>query len=251
MKGDIQGTDILQFACREDNYGYLLADRETGRAAAIDTPDVDGVLALLRERSWSLAYILNTHWHEDHCGGNIALKKATGACVVAPASERLQIPAMDIGIQPDAVIMLGRLAIHAIDTAGHTKGHLSYHVPDADAVFTGDALFTMGCGRLFEGTAEMAWAGLERLAALPDETAVYCAHEYGNGNAAFALTLDAGSEIDARATAIRLNADMPTVPSSIGLERQTNPFLRLPMAEADPVSRVNSFGCLRVGKDRF
>ena len=247
--------EIVQFPCRQNNYGYLLADPLTGRAVAIDTPDAPALMAILEERDWQLTYILNTHWHEDHCGGNAWLKEMTGARVIAPAAERDKIPTTDIAIRDGAVILLGSLTIRAIETAGHTAGHLSYYVPGLGAVFTGDALFTMGCGRLFEGTAETAWQGLERLAALPDDTRIYCAHEYGDGNAAFAAACIGDQEVMARAAAIRLHHSRgkPTVPSTIGLERRTNPFLSLPLAARRENKGVEAecFASLRLMKDGF
>jgi hydroxyacylglutathione hydrolase len=247
--------EIIQFPCREDNYGYVLADRNSARAVAIDTPDADAVLAIVEQRGWSLTYVLNTHWHEDHSGGNAALKAATGARVIAPAVERARIPTTDIAIHHGTVILLGDLTIHAIDTSGHTLGHLSYHVPQLSAVFTGDALFPMGCGRLFEGSAFMAWEGLQRLAALPDEVQMFCAHEYGASNAAFAASLEEDAEIRARASAIgiRRSLGLPSVPSTIGLERRSNPFLCLPLAEraSGKSDGTDRFAQLRTMKDHF
>ncbi|WP_313802886.1 hydroxyacylglutathione hydrolase [Sphingobium sp.] len=245
--------EIIQFACRADNYGYLLADRRSGRAVAIDTPDPLMVIALLEQKGWHLTYILNTHWHDDHVGGNVMLKEATGARVIAPEAERKRIPGIDVGIRDGAVIILGDLTIHAMETAGHTLGSLSYYVPKVDAVFSGDALFTMGCGRLFEGTPEMAWNGLLKLAALPAETRIYCAHEYGLANATFALSLDYHNdqEFSARAEAIQMRQNSPTVPSTIGLERRTNPFFSIPIKKSHIKEQVELYSILRDQKNNF
>ncbi|NKI98001.1 hydroxyacylglutathione hydrolase [Novosphingobium sp. SG707] len=249
----VDAGEIVQFPCLADNYGYLLVDSASFRAVAIDTPDPAKALEVLEERGWRLTYILNTHWHDDHVGGNVALKEATGARIIAPAAERRRIPGIDIGIRGGTVIFLGGLVIHAIDTAGHTLGCLSYHVPGMEAVFTGDALFTMGCGRLFEGTPQTAWGGLRRLAELSDETRVYSGHEYGFSNASFALSLgdETEREVTARAQAIVMHRVSSTVPSTIGLEKRTNPFLRLPLAEQCVERQVDRFRELRELKNDF
>lgn len=246
--------EIVQFPCLEDNYGFLVRDASSGQVAAVDTPDPDAILAVLKERKWSLDYILNTHWHEDHVGGNAALKSATGAKVVAPQIEMTRIPDVDIAIGDGAMISLGALKIVALATAGHTLGHLSFHVPELESIFVGDTLFVMGCGRIFEGTSEMMWRSLGRIAALPDNTRIYCAHEYSAANALFAVTVDDSPETVARAEHLLAARDRgePTVPTTVGVERRTNPFLRLPndMPGSAEVKAAR-FAQLRAQKDKF
>lgn len=257
MNGETIQSDgeIVQFPCLQDNYGFLVRDHASGEVIAVDTPDADAILAALDERGWPLTYILNTHWHEDHVGGNLALKAATGARVIAPAIECTRIPGVDIAIGDGAVIFLGGLTIAAMATDGHTLGHLSYHIPRLNAVFVGDTLFVMGCGRIFEGSPGMMWESLQRLAALPEETKVYCAHEYAAANARFALTVDNGAETTDRANDIFAMRDHgePSVPTTIGIERRTNPFLHLPQiaGRGTEAEALRKFAELRAHKDTF
>jgi hydroxyacylglutathione hydrolase len=235
---------VRQFPCLSDNYGFLAHDEATGATACIDTPDADAILAALAEAGWSLDLILNTHWHPDHAGGNVAIKAATGARIIGPA-EVTRISPLDRTVAGGDVVELGDTRFSVIDTGGHTLGHIAY-LDSADGVaFVGDTLFALGCGRLFEGTAAQMWASLSRLAALPDETLVYCAHEYTASNARFALTVDPDPALKARSEAIfaaRARGEA-TVPTTIGLEKATNPFLRAGDAEA--------FAAVRAAKDGF
>lgn len=237
--------DVHQFPCLSDNYGFLARDRATGATACIDTPDAEAILKALAETGWRLTHILNTHWHPDHAGGNGAVKAATGCTVVGPAE------VAKLGTAPDRVVAhgdtvdLGETRFEVIDTGGHTLGHITYVSSADDVAFVGDTLFALGCGRLFEGTPEQMWASLGRLAALPDATTVYCAHEYTAANARFALTVDAGEALKARAARVfAARAEgRPTVPTTIGLEKATNPFLR-----AGSAAR---FAEVRAAKDAF
>ena len=237
--------EVRQFPCLSDNYGFLVRDAATGEAACVDTPDAEAILRALDESGWRLTLILNTHWHPDHAGGNARVQAATGATVVGPAEVgRLGVPPDRVVGEGD-VVALGETAFEVWDTGGHTLGHVSY-VSGADrTVFVGDTLFALGCGRLFEGTAEQMWRSLSRLAALPDETVVYCAHEYTAGNARFALSMDASEALRRRAEAIFAARERgePTVPTTIGLEKATNPFLRAGDAER--------FAAVRAAKDAF
>ncbi len=247
---------VHQFACLSDNYGYLVRDEATGLAAAIDTPDADAVLQALRDTGWPLALIMNTHWHPDHAGGNAAVKAATGAKIVGP-QEVTRIAPLDQALSEGETVMLGEAAFTVIDTGGHTLGHISYYDAADHAVFVGDTLFALGCGRLFEGTAEQMWTSLSKLAALPDETAVYCAHEYTAANARFALSVDHDPVVKARTEqvfAARARGE-PTVPTTIGAEKAANPFLRAPLLAAGlglkGAAPAQAFAAVRAAKDAF
>ena len=237
--------DVRLFPCLSDNYGMLARDEESGLVACIDTPEAPAILAEADRLGWRIAMILNTHWHPDHAGGNAAVKAATGAEIVAPAVEAARIGAVDLTVGEGDVVTLGATRFDVLATPGHTLGHVTYHATDAGVAFVGDTLFALGCGRLFEGTPEMMWASLSRLAALPPGTRVYCAHEYTAANARFALSIDADEAVRARAEAVfaARAAGEPTVPTTIGLEVATNPFLRARDAA--------EFGARRAAKDAF
>ena len=235
---------VRQFPCLSDNYGFLIRDDATGLAACIDTPDAGAILAQLDRLGWKLALILNTHWHPDHAGGNAAVKAATGAQIVGPA-EVTRISALDREVADGAIVELGETRLEVMDTGGHTLGHITYFDAEDQIAFVGDTLFALGCGRLFEGTAEQMWTSLSRLAALPDETAVYCAHEYTASNARFALSVDDNPLLKTRAAEIFAARERgePTVPTTIAREKATNPFLRAGSASA--------FAEVRAAKDVF
>jgi len=222
--------DIRQFPCLSDNYGFLVRDRESGLAAAVDTPDPDVILAELETAGWRLAMILNTHWHRDHAGGNEALKAATGAEIVGPAEVR-RIAPLDREVSGGEVVVLGATRFQVLAVGGHTLGHVAYHSAADATAFVGDVLFALGCGKVIEGDAPAMWASLSTLAALPDETRVYCAHEYTASNARFALSVDDDPALAARAEAVFAARERgePTVPTTIGAEKATNPFLRAPL----------------------
>lgn len=225
---------VEQFKCLSDNYGYLVHDAKTGLTAAVDTPEVKPIMDALSSRGWSLSFIFNTHHHHDHAGGNDELVRLTGCRVVGPAAEKKKIPSIDTPVSGGDTFKLGEQTVEVIDVGGHTLGHVAYYLPEAGVAFVGDSLFALGCGRLFEGTAAQAWASLQRLAALPPETVVYCAHEYTEANLRFALSVEpSNSALQQRATQIKdLRAKrLPTVPTTIGLELETNPFLR-PQSQA-------------------
>ena len=244
-------VEVRIFPALSDNYGFLVRDLASGRTAAVDTPDADAVLAAAREAGWGIDLILNTHWHVDHTQGNAAVKAATGAEIVGPEEVRRAAP-LDRVIAPGDEVELGDTRFQVIETGGHTLGHVSLHAPSAGVVFTGDALFSMGCGRLFEGPPEQAWAGLERLMALPDATAVWSAHEYTAANARFALSVDADPAVRARAERVFAQRERgePTVPSTLGLEKATNPMLRAPALHPD-LPAAEAFARVRKGKDEF
>ena len=242
---------VHQFACLSDNYGFLVRDDATGKTATIDTPDADAILAELDRLGWKLDLILNTHWHPDHAGGNAAIKAASGATIVGPA-EVTRIAPLDREVGDGDVVELGETRFTVIDTGGHTLGHIAYHDASDAIAFVGDTLFALGCGRLFEGTAEQMWSSLSRLTALPDATTVYCAHEYTASNARFALSVDDDPALRARADQIFAARERgePTVPTSIGVEKATNPFLRAPLLRPD-LEPAMAFADIRAAKDGF
>ena len=243
---------VHQFPCLSDNYGFLTRDAATGKVATIDTPDADAILAELAKLGWDLDLVLNTHWHPDHAGGNEALKKATGATIAGP-SEVTRIAPLDRVVRGGDVVMLGETRFTVLDSGGHTLGHVAYH-DAADAIaFVGDTLFALGCGRLFEGTAEQMWDSLTALAGLPDETTVYCAHEYTASNARFALSVDDDPALKARADAVFAARERgePTVPTTIAAEKATNPFLRAPRLRPNAASPAEAFAEIRAAKDSF
>ena len=243
---------VHQFPCLSDNYGFLVKDEASRRTAAVDTPDADAILRELAVLGWRLDLILNTHWHADHTGGNAALKAATGAAVVGPAEVARAAAPPDRTVVPGDAVTLGETRFDVLDVGGHTLGHLAYW-DRADAVaFVGDSLFALGCGRMFEGDPDRFWASLSRLAALPDETALYCAHEYTAANARFALSVDDSAAVRARAEQVfeRRRRGEPTVPTTVALEKATNPFLRAPLLAPD-LAPAAAFARLRAAKDAF
>ncbi|AMG73767.1 MULTISPECIES: hydroxyacylglutathione hydrolase [Sphingopyxis] len=225
--------DIVRIPVLSDNYVWLVHDPESFETMVVDPSVADPVLAEADRRGWPITAIWNTHWHPDHTGGNADIKAKTGCEIIAPAAERERIPTADRLVKDGDRVRLGSHVADVWDVPAHTAGHIAYHFADDAAIFVGDTLFAMGCGRLFEGTAEQMFANMQRLATLDDATRVYCAHEYTLSNARFAVTVDP----DNRALADRLAAveaaraaGEPTVPTSIGAERATNPFLRAPTA---------------------
>jgi len=250
--------EVHQFPCLSDNYGFLLHDPESGETACIDTPDGVEYLAQAEARGWRISQIWNTHWHPDHAGGNAAIVAATGCSVTGPAEVE------KLGTAPDRVVAHGdlvRLGAHeaqVIDVSGHTNGHMAYHLA-ADAIaFVGDSLFALGCGRMFEGTAPQFWESLSRLKALPAETTLYCAHEYTQSNARFALHADpdnAALRSYAEDVADKRGRGEWTVPTRLDKELAANPFLRAddPALQARWGSgdAVATFAALRAAKDTF
>ncbi|MCB2102549.1 MAG: hydroxyacylglutathione hydrolase [Rhodobacterales bacterium] len=220
---------IHQIPVLNDNYVYLARDPDTGACACVDPAVSDAVLAALKDLGWTLTHILNTHHHGDHVGGNLAIKAATGCTIVGFADDAARIPGIDEKVREGDTVAIGACTARVFEVPGHTSGHIAYWFEDSDALFCGDTLFALGCGRLFEGTAGQMWASLSKLRALPDATRVYCAHEYTNANADFALSVEPdNATLVARAdqvTALR-QAGRPTVPSTLAEERATNPFLR-------------------------
>ncbi|MBX7248980.1 MAG: hydroxyacylglutathione hydrolase [Caulobacteraceae bacterium] len=245
---------VRQFPCLSDNYGFLLRDEASGAVATVDTPDAERILSELSDSGWGrLDYVLNTHWHPDHAGGNARLKAETGCTVLGPEEVRRIEAPLDRVLAGGETVMLGETAFRVLATPGHTLGHIAY-VSDSDGMaFVGDTLFALGCGRLFEGTAEQMWASLQTLAALPPQTRVYCAHEYTESNARFALSVDAAPLTAERAEQVfeaRRRGDW-TVPTTIAAERAANPFLRAPALALPGETDAAAFARLRAAKDSF
>ncbi len=223
------GLEIVVVPCLRDNYAYLLRDVAGRRVALVDAPDAAPIEAALRARDWTLDMILITHHHADHIDGVEALREAYGATVVGAAADQRRLPALDIAVADGDMVAVGASMGEVLEVPGHTVGHIAYYFAGAGALFSADSLMVMGCGRLFEGTAEQMWSSLSRMAALPDETLVYSGHEYTQANCRFAQSIDGDNPaLIARAAEIEATRakGLPTIPARLDLERATNPFLR-------------------------
>lgn len=252
--------EVHQFPTRADNYGVLIHDPATEATAAIDAPDAEELLAALHDKGWVLTHILVTHHHRDHTAGVEAVKSKTGCTVIGPASEAGSIPGLDIEVKEGDTVEVGTPKARVIETPGHTRGHVSYFFPEDGLAFVGDTLFSVGCGRLFEGDAKTMWSSLDKLAKLPPDTKVYCGHEYTQANCRFALTVEPdNAALQARAAEVAENdaEGAPSLPTTIGQELATNPFLR-PMSPAiqkrlgmEGSPPVEVFAEIRRRKDMF
>jgi hydroxyacylglutathione hydrolase len=222
------------FLCLKDNFGVLVHDPDSGATAAVDAPEAPPVEAALRATGWRLTDILVTHHHHDHTGGIEELKQRHRCRVVAPEAEADGIPEVDETVREGAEVRVGALAARVIETPGHTAGHISYVFPADKLAFVGDTLFSIGCGRVIEGTPEMMWQSLLKLRGLPDDTQIYCGHEYTLANIRFAKTIEPGNAaLSAREQEVArlVAARQPTIPSSMGQEKAANPFLRADLPE--------------------
>ena len=250
--------EIRQFGCRSDNFGVLVHDGET--TIAIDAPQEQPILDALDEAGWSLTHILTTHHHADHVEANEALKARFGVTIIGPEKEREKIPGIDRAVGGGETLDIGGIRVETIDTPGHTLGEISYYMPEARAVFAADSLFSLGCGRLFEGDAAMMWDSLQRLRALPDDTMLYCGHEYTATNAKCAIDIDPQNltlqERVREVEALRVEGK-PTIPVLLGREKKANPFLRaddpdlkqaMGMADASP---AEVFAAVRKKRDQY
>jgi hydroxyacylglutathione hydrolase len=222
------------FLCLQDNYGVLLHDPETGATAAIDAPEAAPIEDALKATRWQLTDILVTHHHADHTGGIAELKQRHACRVVAPHGEAARIPLVDVTVRESDEVRVGSLQGRVLETPGHTAGHISYVFPADKLAFVGDTLFSIGCGRVIEGTPEMMWQSLLKLRGLPDETRIYCGHEYTKANVRFAKTIEpANAALTAREKEVEklVAAKEPTIPSTMGSEKAANPFLRADVPE--------------------
>jgi hydroxyacylglutathione hydrolase len=221
--------EIVRIPVLSDNYVWLVHEPASSETMVVDPAVAPLVLEAAERRGWKISQIWNTHWHPDHTGGNAEIKAATGCSITGPEAEYARIPTLDIQVKGGDMVNLGAVAAKVIDVPAHTAGHIAFHFAQEHAAFVGDTLFAMGCGRLFEGTAEQMFNNMRKLEALGDDTAIYCAHEYTLSNGRFALTVEPDNEAlaarMAEVTAMR-ERDEATVPTSIALERATNPFMR-------------------------
>jgi hydroxyacylglutathione hydrolase len=252
--------EIEPVPCLKDNYAYLVYDRGEAVCGVVDASEAEPVKRALEARGLKLTHILSTHHHNDHVGGNLALKSAYGATVVGAAKDAARIPGIDIGLKEGEVFTLGTHAARVLEIPAHTSQHIAFFFEKDKAVFTGDTLFAMGCGRLFEGTADQMWGSLSKLMRLPDDVRVYCGHEYTESNGRFALSVEPHNpDLVARMEEVkRLRAKgLPTIPSNMGLEKKTNPFLRASSAEIrrsldlEAARDVEVFAETRKRKDNF
>ena len=221
--------EIVRIAVLNENYVWLAHEPDSGRTLVVDPAVAEPVLAEAAARGWSISDIWNTHWHPDHTGGNAAIKAATGCTITGPAAEAARIPTLDVQVRGGDAVRLGEVSASVIDVPAHTAGHIAFHIASEGVAFVGDTLFAMGCGRLFEGTAAQMFANMRALEALPDATLVYCAHEYTQSNGRYALVAEPGNAAIvarmAQVDAARSRGEA-TVPTTIGEERATNPFMR-------------------------
>lgn len=252
--------EIELFKCRDDNFGVLVHDPVSGRTASIDAPEEAPILAALKRRGWQLSDIFVTHHHLDHVAANLSLKQALALKITGPAAEAEKIPGLDLALGDGASFDFAGHPVMVIETPGHTAGHVCYHFPADRLLFSADTLFALGCGRLFERPARDMWHSLEKLMALPDDTVIYFGHEYTAANARFAVTIDPDNPVLA-ARVIEIDKILSnggvTAPTTLALEKATNPFLRaadakirarLDMADAED---WQVFAEIRGRKDRF
>ncbi|MDF2368896.1 hydroxyacylglutathione hydrolase [Sneathiella sp.] len=252
--------EIHQIPVLSDNYVYLFRDPESGLVGVVDPAVAGPVLDKLKELGWTLTHIINTHHHPDHTGANLELKEKTGCTIVGAKKDAARIPGIDVKVEEGDIFEFGSQKAQVFEVPGHTVGHIAYWFEESDALFCGDTLFALGCGRLFEGTPAQMWQSISKFRALPDETKVYCAHEYTEANGRFAVAVNpANNALKKRFAGIveMRKKKIPTVPSTLGEEKETNPFMRaddpelaadLALSGADP---VDVFAETRRRKDSF
>jgi hydroxyacylglutathione hydrolase len=252
--------DLVTIPCLSDNYAYLLRDHQSDKVALIDVPEAGPIIDELNRHHWRLDQVWLTHHHPDHVQGLSEVLQDFPARVVGAKADAHRLPPLDLEVEEGDIVELGELKAHVLDVSGHTVGHIAFHVPDAKAAFTADSLMALGCGRLFEGTPAQMWTSLQKLMALPENTAICSGHEYTASNAKFALSIDPeNDDLISRSNDIALARanGRPTVPSQLSTELRTNPFLR----PGDPgiraklgmqtASDTEVFAEIRARKDRF
>ncbi|MFK7879261.1 hydroxyacylglutathione hydrolase [Roseobacter sp.] len=253
-------VEIVTVPCLSDNYAFLVHDEASGKTALVDVPEAEPILSTLKKRGWALSEVWITHHHADHVQGLARVLDEHQATVTGAASDAHRLPALDRKVSDAETFSFAGHAVQILDVSGHTVGHIAYYVADADAAFTADSLMALGCGRLFEGTADQMWSSLGKLTALPENTLIFSGHEYTASNAKFALTIDPDNlelisrsqEIDAARA-----AGVPTVPSTLALEMATNPFLRAQNADIRNrlglanATNAQVFAEIRARKDAF
>ena len=221
--------DVVRIPVLNDNYVWLLHDDASAETVVIDPAVADPVLEAAAARGWTIGQIWNTHWHGDHVGGNAAIKAATDCVIIGPAAEAAKIGTLDRQVREGDLVHIGAHGALVMEVPAHTAGHIAYHLAEDRILFAGDTLFAMGCGRLFEGTPAQMFANMQRFAALPDDTTVFCAHEYTQSNGRFALTVEPdNAALRSRMAGVDAARERgeATVPTSIGQERATNIFMR-------------------------
>jgi hydroxyacylglutathione hydrolase len=252
--------DLVTIPCLKDNYAFLVHDAASGVTAVVDVPDEAPILAALQAQGWQLSHILITHHHDDHIAGVEALRAATGAKVWGAKADAHRLPRLDHALSEGDTVTIGDHIGHVIDVSGHTIGHIAFHFPDSDLVFTADSLMAAGCGRLFEGGADTMWASLSKLASLPPQTRVCSGHEYTTSNIRFALSLEPDNpELISRSKRVSAAREdvRPTVPSTLSEELATNPFLRAALPELKAAVGLTGatdaevFAEIRRRKDKF
>ena len=220
---------FVQIPCLADNYAVIVHAPQTGETAVVDAPDAAAIQAALDQRGWRLSHLLVTHHHTDHTGGVADLKAKYGCRVIGPEGEADRIPVLDQAVSEKTALVFAGMSIGVIETPGHTLGHIAYVIPEAKVAFTGDTLFSLGCGRIFEGDAEGMWGAMQKLMSLPADTHIYCGHEYTATNGRFALLVEPENEaLQARVRDVEVlrSQGKPTLPTTLAAELATNPFLR-------------------------